>query len=195
MPKKILITIFLISFIINFYSCTSCHYSKGILNDTNDTLYMGISYHDNFDSIRYCLESREINKQFNSFTIYNYSDSIEYSLLNDSDKMGTTPIYLNWNERNFRGIPIFPGSGGYNSDNILFDFHNLDKSYIFVIQKKTADHYTLREIRNLKLYDKFPIARTHSICTLFKQVYIKYKGRNKEPEIILRDISDDSILP
>lgn len=195
MPKKILITIFLISFIINFYSCTSVCRSTPIINDTNDTLYMGISYHDNFDSIRYCLPSCEIKKQYNIIEIYDYSDSIEYCLQNDSDKMGTTPIYLSWNERNFRGIPIFPGSGGFDYDNILFDFHNLDKSYIFVIQKKTADHYTLREIRNLKLYDKFPVTRTHSICTLFKQVYIKYKGRNKEPEIILRDISDDSILP
>ncbi len=175
MIKKFMTLVMVTSIIYSIYSCSTVRHGTWFVNCTNDTLYMGMACCDNFDSIRYSLESKEFINELSEIPI----DSME--LINKIES------YMDWDEINFRKIPVFPGSGCIQDDAVLFNAYRNDTTYIFVIKKQIAQKYTLEEIRDKKLYDKFPFV----LKKTWKYVYVKYKGKGKKQEIFL---SDDYIL-
>lgn len=162
MAKRIsVITLVVISVLSIICSCTVTHRFTRLKNCTNDTLYIGVSKYDNFDSIRYFMVPLS---QPDSAAL-NYND------------------YL-WKKNNFRIDPIFPDSICERLDNDMFRgcLFN-DTGYIFVIQKQVATYKTLEEISKEKLYDKVSVAKVKSNQTLL----VKYHGRKEKPEFVVTD--------
>lgn len=118
-----------------------CHmyYRENVefINRTKDTLFVGVSYYDNIDSVYYQLPS-------------------SYCLL-ENKQLDTTGISL-WPRINtFKDVYIHPDSAcSIDANYFLNDF---DTCYFFLIKYGDAKKYSWDEIRDKKLYRKWIVTR------------------------------------
>lgn len=105
-------------------------YLVGVVNNTPDSLYFGVSKYDNIDSIYYC-----IPPGFHS--------------------TDTTNIFIN--ETNACGFVIFPDSVGYCRDIALFGDN--DSCYIFAFSKNVVLNNSWDEIKSGRKYKSKVVKR------------------------------------
>ena len=139
--KKIFLLIILIILIIST-SLTDCVYDSmfcmGIINHTNDTIYVCFAQYNDIDSVKYGIK---------------WGDQLKFD---NTGKIVT-------NKRKNENSIIFPDSCGMycepGSRNSFFFNSYEKKGYFFIVKLETINNYTWEEIRKNKLYDKLIVTR------------------------------------
>ena len=135
--KRMRTILFTVSLILIMLSSCDFYYDAQIRNCTRDTLYIGTSQYDNFDSVSGGMGP-----------LYFIRDSCILS--------GNVYLWRNWD---FREEAVFPDSLASCNDHVLFGCNN-DTGYIFIIPRQVVSKYTMKEIRSKLLYDKITVVRT-----------------------------------
>lgn len=119
---------------------SSCVYDAMVVaffkNCTDDTLFIGVSHHDNIDSVNRQLECDYIKD-------YNSLNSCELSLWKQTERSR----YINI---------IYPDSLCSMTGDL---FEKTDTNYFFLIRYADAKKYSLDEIRDKKLFGKCIVTR------------------------------------
>ena len=135
--RKIIILLCTVTSILMMVSSCHFYHDVQIRNCTKDTIYIGTSQYDNFDSV-----------SGGMLPLYFIRDSC---ILSEN-------VYL-WRDWDFREEAVFPDSLSSCHDKVLFGCDN-DTGYVFIISRQVARKYTLNEIRSNQLYDRITVIRT-----------------------------------